>query len=166
MAEVCAERGYAECSVAEVSKRAGVSTASFYRQFKDKRECMLGSFENLLERLLEQVERVCIGEKDREASLSAGIQTAAALLSADPPAARLLSVEIIAAGTEGVRLQHSAIERLASLLRGSRVIPADGVDSAWTTAAALTAVVARRTVEGNRIEGGELEELLKRLSSS
>ena len=43
MAEVCGEQGYAESSVAEVAKRAGVSTASFYRQFKDKRDCWRAS---------------------------------------------------------------------------------------------------------------------------
>ena len=62
MAEVCAERGYAESSVAEIAKRAGVSTASFYRQFKDRRECMLASFEELFGRLLEEIERGCAGE--------------------------------------------------------------------------------------------------------
>ena len=56
MAEVCGERGYVESSVAEVAKRAGVSTASFYRQFKDKRECMLASFEELFGRLIEALE--------------------------------------------------------------------------------------------------------------
>ena len=37
MAEECAEGGYAETSVAEIARRAGVSTASFYRQFKGRR---------------------------------------------------------------------------------------------------------------------------------
>ena len=40
MAEVCGEGGYAEATVAEVTRRAGVSTASFYRQFKDLGELM------------------------------------------------------------------------------------------------------------------------------
>jgi AcrR family transcriptional regulator len=64
MAEVCGERGYVEASVAEVSKRAGVSTASFYRQFKDKRECMLVSFEELFGRLFEAIKQGCAGEVD------------------------------------------------------------------------------------------------------
>jgi len=37
MAEVCAEGGYAEASVARVAKRAGVSSLTFYKQFADKR---------------------------------------------------------------------------------------------------------------------------------
>lgn len=160
MAEVCSERGYAECSVAEVSKRAGVSTASFYRQFKDKRACMLGSFEDLFDRLLEQIESACGTEEGRQEGITAGVRTAAALLAADPPAARLLSIEITAAGTEGVRLQHAAIERLAALLRQPTAAqPSAGSDSAWAATAAIVAAVSRRVANGENVDSGELEAL-------
>ena len=84
MAEVCAERGYGESSVAEVARRAGVSTASFYRQFKDRRECMLSSFEELFGRLLGEVERVCEAEVEQSQKARAGISAAAALLAGRP----------------------------------------------------------------------------------
>jgi AcrR family transcriptional regulator len=157
MAEVCGERGYAESSVAEVAKRAGVSTASFYRQFKDKRECMLASFEELFERLLEAIEGACAAEGDEGAKARVGARTAAALLAGDPPTARLLSVEIIAVGTEGVRAQHEAIERLAALLRGGNEAAAS--DAAWAMAAAMTALVAKRAAEGRGPDPAELEAL-------
>ncbi len=57
MAEVCAERGYAEASVAEVAKQAGVSSLTFYKQFAGKRDCMLAAHRQLLGRLLEEVDR-------------------------------------------------------------------------------------------------------------
>jgi AcrR family transcriptional regulator len=159
MAEVCAERGYAECSVAEVSKRAGVSTASFYRQFKDKRECMLGSFDDLFGRLLEQIERACAEEKEPQAKAGAGIRTAAALLAADLPTARLLSIEVLAVGTDGVRLQHRAIEHLASLLRDPAVGLPLPPDRQWAAVAAVVALVGRRVAEGDRVDVAELEAL-------
>jgi AcrR family transcriptional regulator len=161
MAEVCAEGGYAAATVAEVARRAGVSTASFYRQFKDRRECMLASFEELFGRLLGEIERACGAEEGAEAKLRAGIGTAAALLAADPPTARLLSLEVAAVGPEGVRLQHEAIERLAVLLRAAR-----GQDAGppppfptpeWAAVAAMTALVARRVAEGKDPDAAELE---------
>jgi AcrR family transcriptional regulator len=159
MAEVCAERGYAESSVAEVAKRAGVSTASFYRQFGGKRECMLASFDELFERLLEQIEVSCGGEGDREARARAGVRAAAALLAADPPAVRLLCIEIVAVGPEGVRAQHEGIERLAEALRGGGV---DGTfDAAWAAIAAMSALVARRAAEGRPPDPDELEVLVE-----
>jgi AcrR family transcriptional regulator len=157
MAEVCAERGYAESSVAEVAKRAGVSTASFYRQFKDKRECMLASFEELFGRLREALEGVCEGSAGAEARARAGARAAAALLAEDLPTARLLSVEIIAVGPEGVRAQHGAIERLAALLKGGE--RPGSVDAAWAVVAAMTALVARRLAEERLPDPDELETL-------
>ena len=100
MAEVCAEKGYGWTSVTDVARRAGVSTASFYRQFKDKRECMLSSFEELFGRLLGEVERACAGEAERR-RCGLGLAYAAALLAGDPPTARLLTVEIVAVGAGG-----------------------------------------------------------------
>jgi len=157
MAEVCAERGYAESSVAEVAKRAGVSTASFYRQFKDKRECMLASFAELFERLLAALEGACDGCVGAQARVRAGVRAAAALLAEDPPTARLLSVEIIALGSEGVRAQHGAIERLAALLRAARA--PDSVDAAWAAVAAMTALVAKSLAEERPLDSSELEAL-------
>jgi len=148
MAEVCGENGYGETSVAEVAKRAGVSTASFYRQFKDRRECMLASFEELFGRLLEALEGSCGGKEEPRARARAGAAAAASLLASDLPTARLLSFEILAVGPEGVRAQHEAIERLADLL---------GEDRAWAAIAAMTALVARRAAEGRAPERAELE---------
>ncbi len=163
MAEVCAERGYAESSVAEVAKRAGVSTASFYRQFKDKRECMLASFEELFGRLLEALEAACPSDAEPGERARVGARTAAALLADDVPTARLLSVEIAAVGAAGVSAQHDAIERLAALLsdrgEGSPSFP----DAAWATVAACTALIARHSAEDQRLVASELEAIASQL---
>lgn len=147
MAEACGERGYGETSVAEIAKRAGVSTASFYRQFKDKRECMLAGFEELLGRLLTAIEAGCSAQVEPGDRMRAGARVAAQLLAHDPPTARLLSIEIVAVGPEGVRAQHDAIERLAALLREPGQPAA--LDAAWAKAAAMNALLARRLAEGN-----------------
>jgi len=157
MAEVCAERGYAESSVAEVAKRAGVSTASFYRQFKDKRECMLASFEELFRRLLAALEGTCEGSAGAEARARTGARAAAVLLAEDLPTARLLSVEIVAVGSEGVRAQHGAIERLAALLKEGET--PGSVDAAWAVVAAMTALVAKSLAEERLPDPDELETL-------
>lgn len=163
MAEVCGERGYGETSVAEVAKRAGVSTASFYRQFKDRRECMLASFEELFDRLLEALGEGCGAERETGARARAGAARAAELLAGDLPTARLLSLEILAVGPAGVRAQHQAIERLAALLRASDADPAPGPDPAWTVIAAMTSLIARRASEGRPPDSTELEVIAEAL---
>lgn len=161
MAEVCAEGGYAGATVAEVTRRAGVSTASFYRQFEDKRACVLASFEDLFGRLLGEIERACAGEVEPGAKVKAGIHTAAALLAGDLPTARLLTAEIVAVGTEGVRLQHEAIEQLATRLhevRGSALLADPTLPSSeWVAVAALVALVAKRSAAGESLDHAELD---------
>lgn len=167
MAEVCAERGYGSTSVTDVVRHAGVSTASFYRQFQDKRACMLASFEELFGRLLGEVERACEAEASPVDRTKAGIRTAAALLAGDPPTARLLTLEIAAVGIEGVRLQHEAIERLATLLREARepagAAPVQVPSAEWAAVAAMVALVSRGVAAGEPADPAALETLAARL---
>jgi AcrR family transcriptional regulator len=167
MAEACAQSGYGSTSVTDVARHAGVSTASFYRQFKDKRECMLVSFEELFGRLLGEIERACEAEAEPRERARAGIRTAASLLAGDPPTARLLTVEIAAVGTEGVRLQHEAIERLAERLREARGsasgASAQFPSAEWAAVVAMVALVAKRVAEGESADPAELEALAMRL---
>jgi len=149
MAEVCAERGYAAVAVADITRQASVSTASFYKQFEDKQACLLASFEELLGRLLEAVEGACEGEIEPDAKVKAGIRVAAELLAGDIPTARLLTVEILAGGSEGVRRQHAAIERLAVL-----------ANLDWPSVGAMVALVARRIVNEEGPTAAELESCI------
>lgn len=149
MAEVCAERGYAATAIADVTRQAAVSTASFYKQFADKQACLLASFEELFGRLLEAIERACEDEADPDAKVRAATRVAAELLADDPPTTRLLTVEILAGGPEGVRLQHAAIGQLAEL-----------AGEEWATVAGMVALVARRVVNGKEPTAAELESCI------
>lgn len=143
MAEVCAERGYAGASVAEVAKRAGVSSVTFYKQFASKEDCMLAAHRQLGGRLLEEVDRV------RTATV---LRTALALFGADPPSAQLLTIEILAAGPEGVGRHDALVAAFAERL---------GVD--WARAAGILALVGKRVVAG---EADRLPELADELAGT
>lgn len=149
MAEVCAERGYAAVAVADITRQASVSTASFYTQFEDKQACLLASFDELFERLLEAIQGACEAESAQGAKVKAGVRAAAELLANDIPTARLLTVEILAGGSESVRRQHAAIERLAELAH---------LD--WPSVAAMAAIIARRVVNGEGAAFAELESCI------
>ncbi|HEX6688682.1 MAG TPA: TetR/AcrR family transcriptional regulator [Solirubrobacterales bacterium] len=150
MAEACAERGYAQTSVAEVAKRAGVSSLTFYKQFAGKGDCMLAAHRQLLGRLLEEVDRASAVESAAEAQPRVALDTALALFAADPPSARLLTVEILAAGPEGARRHDAMVGAFAARLRGAGV---RGEEAAvpigdWVRAAGLLALVGRLVVAG------------------
>ena len=136
-AEVCAERSYAQASVAEVAKRAGVSSVTFYKQFAGKQDCMLAAHGQLLGRLLDEVDRVRAEESDPGARAKATIRIALALFAADAPSARLLTVEILAAGPEGVKRHDAMVEAFA-----------ERVGTDWVRAAGMLALVGKRVVAG------------------
>ena len=152
MAEECAGAGYAEATVAAVAKRAGVSSLTFYKQFEDKRACMLAAHGELLGRLLEAVD----GAPGKEAAApSAVLRTALAIFAADPPSARLLTVEILAAGPQGVERHDAMAAAFAERL---------GCD--WVPAAGLLALVGKLAVAGEAQRLPELEDELAGTLSS
>jgi AcrR family transcriptional regulator len=154
MAEECAERGYAEASVAGVAKRAGVSSVTFYKQFADKPDCMLAAHRELLGRLLEEVDRARGGEAGQAKRPRAALRTVLALFAADPPSARLLTVEILAAGGEGVAHHDAMVEALAQRL-----------DAEWVPAAGMLALIGRLVTAGEAARLPSLEgELADTLS--
>lgn len=155
MAEVCADRGYAEASVAGVAKRAGVSSVTFYKQFAGKQDCMLAAHRQLLGRLLEAVDRALEagggpgGNEPVAVRRRAAIHTALALFAADPPSARLLTVEILAAGPEGARRHDAMVSAFAERL---------GTD--WVHAAGTLAFVGKLVTLGEADHLPQLEDEL------
>jgi AcrR family transcriptional regulator len=155
MAEVCAEEGYAEASVAGVAKQAGVSSVTFYKQFAGKQDCLLAAHEQLLGRLLEEVDRAREAEVDDGARARATIRTALALLAADAPSARLLTVEILAAGPEGARRHDAMVSAFAERL-----------GTEWVRAAGILALIGNRVMAGEAAALPELEDELAATLSS
>lgn len=162
LAEACAERGYAETSVADLADRAGVSTATFYKLFADKRACALTAHQELLGRLLEEVDRACAGADGEGAKVRAAVGTTLSLFAADPPSARLLTVEVLALGPAGAARNDEAIEAFASRLRAARSAPAvaSRPHAAWALVAAVSMLVGKRVMAGEAASLPALEDEL------
>lgn len=160
IAEACAERGFAEVAVTDITRRAGVSNATFYDQFADKQSGLLAAHRELFGRLLEEVEGACAEAASEEEKVKSGIRTALSLLAADPPTARLLTVEIVAAGPAGTELQAEAFEALSSRLRAVRgAAEAPGRPNAdWALIASMSALVARLVMAGEAARLPDLED--------
>ena len=162
VAEACAEHGYAEASVADLAARAGVSTATFYKLFADKRECVLEAHRALLARLLEEVDRACAGAGEWAAKVRAGVHTALELLAADAPTARLLTVEVMALGPAGAERNDAAVESFAARLRAGREGDDDPVrpSAEWVFVAGVAMLVGKRVMAGEAAALPELEDEL------
>ncbi len=161
MAEVCAERGYAQASVAQIAKRAGVSSVTFYRQFAGKRDCMLGAHRQLLGRLLEEVDRVRAAGGSEDTQRSA-IHTVLALFAADSPSAQLLTVEILAAGSEGAKRHDAMVAAFGQRLRRNVDLDEDTPldNTEWVRVAGVLALVGKLVTSGEAARLPALEDEL------
>jgi AcrR family transcriptional regulator len=162
VAEACAESGYAETTVADLARRAGVSSATFYKLFADKRECALEAHRELMVRLLEEVDRVCVGEEAWTAKARTGVRTVLELFATDPPTARLLTVEVMALGPEGAERNDAAIEAFAARLRVGREEEVDPspANADWALVAGIAMLLGRRVMAGEAATLPGLEDEL------
>ena len=85
-----------------------------------------------------------------------------ALFAADPPSARLLTVEILAAGPQGAKRHDAMVEALARRLRGdgdpSEDVPVPDAD--WVRVAGTLALVGKLVMSGEAERLAELEDEL------
>jgi AcrR family transcriptional regulator len=102
MIELCAVAGYQSISVAQVSSRAKVSSATFYEQFASKEACLVAAYEYSTSRVLEGIRDV---RRTTPTTTDAWVEQAVAAIEqplravkTDPEAGRLMFVEALAAG--------------------------------------------------------------------
>jgi AcrR family transcriptional regulator len=107
MIELCAQRGYLNVSVADVSTHASVSSKTFYEIFADKEDCLLAAYRAAASRLLEDIDPVGESEDWRQAA-SEVLGRLLLSLQQHPDAGRLLLVEALAGGAR-VRSERERI---------------------------------------------------------
>lgn len=117
------QHGYAELTIGDLTKEAGVSRATFYGQFETKEKCFLATYDIAAQWICERVERVASAVHGWPESARAGVAEAMRLLAANPDVAHLIAVEALQAGAAARRRRQICIERLAEILRAGR--PAD-----------------------------------------
>ncbi len=129
MLRVLPRHGYAETTIGQITREAGVSRSAFYSQFESKEECFLATYEIVAEWLCERVESAAAAEQPWSSRVRAGVSEAMGLLAANPEIAHLIAVEALQAGPVAWRRQQVCIARLAGSLRaarpGSHELPAD-----------------------------------------
>ena len=104
---VTAAKGYAALTVADVTREAKVSRRTFYEQFRDKADVFMATVEHTTQVLAEAMVASAAPTGD---DWLAGVRSMVARyleeLAADPPTARVLFIELRAAGPRG--LEHRA----------------------------------------------------------
>jgi AcrR family transcriptional regulator len=126
LAAVCADKGYADVTVQDITEHAGVSRRTFYDLFSDKEQCFLAAYDAVIERLLAQVRAAYLsGDSPWPERIAAALSMLVKLYMAEPDFARLVTVEILCAGQAGMSHREAALRQFAVFFEtGAANLPA------------------------------------------
>jgi AcrR family transcriptional regulator len=156
--ELAAHAGYQNVSIAQLSAHAGVSSATFYEQFKDKEDCLLAAYRAARTRVYSAV-RPVEADGDWVASVRATLGGLFDGLQVDPDAGRLLFVEMLAGGPRMRKERERLLEKYEGRIQAFLDRAAEDGESLDIPVAALEGarrnIVARhlRTHSDDRLPG-------------
>lgn len=106
---------YKDVRIQDVLRRARVSAPVFYAHFSGKEECLIAAFDAAFNSLVERLRTAARGRSCAERAVG-GLRAVVEWLAEEPAAARLLAVEVRAAGRRGEERYEAAQLELARLI--------------------------------------------------
>jgi AcrR family transcriptional regulator len=121
IAELVAERGYAEVTVELIVKRARCSFKTFYKHFEGKEECFVALFENSFERTERAIrQRLAVDPQPWPEQVVLALRTLFELIVEEPTIARAVIVESPTVGPGIAERYEQASKGLVPLFRAGR----------------------------------------------
>jgi AcrR family transcriptional regulator len=117
MVELAAEHGFAGVSVKLLTARAGVSTRTFYEEFKDLRACFLAVLDLALERAGGLILQAYTREERWQDGVLGALASLLAFFDSEPALTRVWFVQALAAGPWALGRR----EQIAGMLRSTIV---------------------------------------------
>lgn len=170
MANVAAARGYAETTIADIVRVAGVSKRTFYENFESKDACFLELYRTASLAALRALRSSLNPDKPWQVQVEYALSTYFAHLAAGPALVRTLFVEIHQLGPAGMQVRREVMQHMANfMLETVNASSADVSDRAAgeksPSHAVLSRTMALAAVGGinelvlEAIEKGEVERL-------
>jgi AcrR family transcriptional regulator len=153
-----ADVGYAGASSESISRRAGMSKATFYEHFANKEECMLALFD-MGAQLVRDAMADAAGNAptgDAKERLKAGTRAFLEALAQHPEFAQTLLVEIIGAGPRAAQRRDQVLQTFADVLDAENAAAArrgltgrfSSPHDAFAVVGAITELVSRQLRHG------------------
>jgi AcrR family transcriptional regulator len=114
-AEAVATQGYADTSVGEITRRAGVSRKTFYELYADKDEAFLAAYAAVDTVIARMTEAAAAYDEPRE-MLRAGIRTYLETLAEEPAFTHMLVIDAVGAGPRVLERRAEAFRDFVRVL--------------------------------------------------
>jgi AcrR family transcriptional regulator len=157
---VAAEHGYEAMSVADIVRAAAVSRNAFYKNFRDKQDCVATAHELGHERLFEILSSGCYEGATTKERVGTSLEAALDVLADDPALARFLFVEAPSGGDEIALRYHEWLGRYGTLLRSAAPnLPPESLPEPEVEQVIVGGIASRVASEVLRGRGAKLREL-------
>lgn len=168
--EAVGENGYAALTVTEITKRARVSRGVFYREFENREDAFLAACETASEAMLSHLYEVALSFRHWVDGVEGGTAALVGWLKDHPSVARMMFLELPAAGELGLRHRDRLLEGYVNLLAASgRRARTENPDRPempdWAPRMAAGAIIESIGAEFRRDRLAEPRELTARLVS-
>jgi AcrR family transcriptional regulator len=162
VAEAAAERGYANVSVADILKRAGVSRETFYEQFTNKEDCFLAGYKEALGVIMQELTEAIppppgIDDDGPLERLDRFVERYLAALASEPAVARAALIESYAAGPASIKRRTEGQVWGAEAI--ATIVEAQNERQRFACEALLATIVGLATQRIGSGRGDELRDL-------
>jgi AcrR family transcriptional regulator len=142
VAALIAEKGYAAMSTDDIAERAEISLSTFYANFADKRDAVLGALEMSGAQVMALAVPAARRAGDWQQGVRALYETICAYFAAEPAMAELATIGVYGAGRRALARRDRVIDSLAAMLApGFDENPSAPVVSAEAIAATVYALL-------------------------
>lgn len=159
------EQGFGKTTVAEISLRARVSKADFYKHFDNKDEAFLAAYDESVKKMHDVVRKACADGDDWTDRVCAGLFALLAHMASEPAATNLVLVEGLGGGREFQDRYREAVQSFVPYLRDGAPLDAKGGQPPETAGEAIVggiaSLVSRHVLAG---EGERLQEFFPEIA--
>ena len=167
MARAVATKGYADTTIADIVREAGVSRRTFYENFADKAECLTALYESASGNALAVLRGAINPQSDWQAQVEQALSAYFGALACNPVLLRTLFIEILGLGMPGLAARRRANQHLVDLMlevvntrtgdQGQRHLPLKPV-MAMAVVGGINEMVLQSIEQGR---AGALQELVE-----
>jgi AcrR family transcriptional regulator len=117
MAQCVALRGYADTTIADIVREAGVSRRTFYEHFSDKAACLVALYEAASQNALAVLRSAVDPQRGWQEQVESAIGAYLGVLASNPVLMRTLFVDILGLGLPGLAARRHANQQLADFMQ-------------------------------------------------
>jgi len=110
-------KGYGSTTIADITRVARVSRDTFYEQFANKEACFLAAYDATTRELLDEMVAAGTSKPSYVEGIRDGVRAYLRFWSERPDAARVCTLEVMAAGNEALAHREQTLRSFARLYR-------------------------------------------------